>query len=417
MERPRAKKILFAVLTLFWYTPGFAGPAPLTLQEAMDLALKYNPGVAANLAQREAARAGERTAAAYPNPVVEAGAGPSFTRDNRDAWKSNWGVSVLQPIEYPALRDYRIRGAVAGTGAAQANIQIYNLNLLADVKGAFYGVIRSRGEMQIAEEDLNLLEQILQRVKVRVETGEAPRYELIKSDAELLNARKALESAGLRVNQAKANLARLIGPSMGEDFEVAGHLDAPREIPPLSDLRQEVTARNPAVLQIQAEQVRARARLGLERELAIPQLAVQAGVDQDPDVQSWRMGLSVVVPVWNRREGPIAEARAGISQVDAQLEQVKLILLRDLDAAYNQFLIHLSQVNAYETGLLSQAQAALNVAAAAYRLGERGILDYLDAQRVYRQLRLDYLNAHYELQRAFFEIQRLQAADLKERTP
>ena len=146
-------------------------------------------------------------------------------------------------------------------------------------------------------------------------------------------------------------------------------------------------------------------------------MAIRAGVDQDPDLQNWRVGLALVVPVWNRREGPIAEAAAGISQVDAQAEQRKLGLLRDLDMAYNQYLINLSQVSAYESGLLAQAEAALNVAGAAYRFGERGILDYLDAQRIYRQVRLDYLNARFDLQRSLIEIERLRASDPRGELP
>lgn len=415
MHRPRIKAIFCVVLAMALWCPESAladRPPTFTLQEIMPLALKYNPGVAASQAQREAARAGQLTASAYPNPVIEAGAGPTFYRDSRDGVNGNWGAAVSQPIDYPALRSYRIRGAEAGTGVAQAGLQAFQINLLADVKASFYDVIRRQGERQIAGEDLALLEEVRARVKVRVDTGEAPKYELIKADAELLNAQKTLQSAELRVSQVKSVLSRLVGPVLGDDFEVAGDLSAPRELPALGDLRDEVLVRNPAMAQSRAEQVRARARLNVERELSIPQMSIRAGVEQDPDLQNWRIGVALVLPVWNRREGPIAEAAAGISQVDAQIEQRKLGLLRDLDTAYSQYLINLSQVSAYESGLLAQAEAALNVAGAAYRFGERGILDYLDAQRIYRQVRLDYLNARFELQRFLIEIERLRASDL-----
>jgi len=420
MCRSRSKATFCIVLAMTLWAPesGLADQFPtLTLQDFMSLALKYNPGIVASQAHRDAARAGERTAAAYPNPVIEAGAGPSLYRDGRDGVDSNWALGVSQPIDYPALRSFRIRGAQAGTGSAQAGLQAFQFNLLADVKASFYDVIRRQEERQIASEDLTLLGQVRARVKVRVETGEAPRYELIKADAELLNAQKTLQSAELRVKQAKAVLSRLVGTSLGEEFEVSGELSAPRELTALGELREEVLARNPVMAQSQAEQVRARARLNVERELSIPQVSLRAGVDRDPDLQNWRIGVALVVPVWNRREGPIAEAAAGISQVDAQAEQRKLALLRDLDTAYNQYLINLSQVSAYESGLLAQAEAALNVAGAAYRFGERGILDYLDAQRIYRQVRLDYLNTRYELQRSLIEIERLRATDPREKLP
>jgi cobalt-zinc-cadmium efflux system outer membrane protein len=46
------------------------------------------------------------------------------------------------------------------------------------------------------------------------------------------------------------------------------------------------------------------------------------------------------------------------------------------------------------------AEAALRVAQAAYRFGERGILDVLDAQRVLRSVRADLIEARYQLQEA-----------------
>ena len=50
------------------------------------------------------------------------------------------------------------------------------------------------------------------------------------------------------------------------------------------------------------------------------------------------------------------------------------------------------------------------VAEAAYRFGERGILDYLDAQRVFRAARNELIAARYELQLAVIEIERLRAS-------
>ena len=55
----------------------------------------------------------------------------------------------------------------------------------------------------------------------------------------------------------------------------------------------------------------------------------------------------------------------------------------------------------------------LKVAEAAYRLGERGILDYLDAQRTYRSVRNDYLNAQFDRQAAQIILDRLRATDLE----
>ena len=58
-------------------------------------------------------------------------------------------------------------------------------------------------------------------------------------------------------------------------------------------------------------------------------------------------------------------------------------------------------------GSMAQAEAALRVAQAAYRFGERGILDVLDAQRVLRSVRADLLLARYQLQASLIELDAL----------
>ncbi|MBU3654646.1 MAG: TolC family protein, partial [Limnohabitans sp.] len=58
------------------------------------------------------------------------------------------------------------------------------------------------------------------------------------------------------------------------------------------------------------------------------------------------------------------------------------------------------RVEALGQGVVREAEAALRVAQAAYRFGERGILDVLDAQRVLRGVRSDLLQARYQLHTA-----------------
>ena len=60
-----------------------------------------------------------------------------------------------------------------------------------------------------------------------------------------------------------------------------------------------------------------------------------------------------------------------------------------------------------ENGVVSAAGAAVRVAEAAYKAGERGLIDVLDAQRVYRSARADLVASRFELAAAWVEIQRL----------
>jgi cobalt-zinc-cadmium efflux system outer membrane protein len=162
---------------------------------------------------------------------------------------------------------------------------------------------------------------------------------------------------------------------------------------------------------------RARAKLGYEQDLRYPQVTVVGAVERDPGLQRWQLGLSVPLPLWNLRQGQISEASADLSQAEAVASQQELTVLRELENAWNRYRIAHRQVETFESGLLKQAENSLNVAEAAYRLGERGILDYLDAQRVLRSVSNDYLNARFDRQAALIDLERLRALELKENLP
>jgi cobalt-zinc-cadmium efflux system outer membrane protein len=209
------------------------------------------------------------------------------------------------------------------------------------------------------------------------------------------------------VTQAKLALANLIGIPPGEDYSVRGTLSGSVEIPTLDSLRTQVVRDNPQIQQALAEEERARTRLQLERDLRVPAPTLQAGYVQEPDKEITRFGLSIPIPLFNQRQGQIAEALAEVKVAEAQLRGRELALAREIDTAYGRFVVARQQVETFEGGLLERAQRTLEAAEAAYRFGERGIIEYLDAQRTYRAVRQDYLNARYELGYSIIEIERL----------
>ncbi|MBP7444405.1 MAG: TolC family protein [Zoogloea sp.] len=387
-------------------------PPPLEsykLQALRDAARASHPSLQAARALVDAGRAQITSAGAYPNPEVEFLAGRTQARVPGVATGGAQSLSLTQRIDNPWQRDARIGAATSGLEARQAEGRSLEVDLLARLDQRFFDLLRRQAEQRAAREDLSLAEQIRARVAVRVQTGEAPRYELIKADTELLNAQKASESAILRVAQARAALRGLVGPSLPAEFEVDGSLASSPVVPSLEALRSEVLARNPELARAAAEVRRAERQLELERLRRHPELAVKVAEDRDVELRNSRIGVMAVVPLWDQRRGQVAEAGALLQKSRSDRESQELILLQSLEASYRHYEIARNQVNALEGGILRAAEAALKVAEAAYRFGERGILDYLDAQRVFRAARNELIAARYELQLAVIEIERLRA--------
>jgi cobalt-zinc-cadmium efflux system outer membrane protein len=193
---------------------------------------------------------------------------------------------------------------------------------------------------------------------------------------------------------------------MPANYQVIGELPLKQSLPTIESLRDQVT-QSPYLKQVRAASQTADAKLRLEQNLRNPGLTLKAGVEQDPDLTSFRLGLAVPLPLWNQRQGQIAEATANINQVQAQLSDRELALNRDLESSYQRYLIAKNQLNSFENGLLAQAESVLKVAESAYKYGERGILEYLDAQRTYRLVKKDYLTARFDYVAAMLEVERL----------
>ena len=405
--------LLLANMALLHSAEGSA--QSLSLTQVLGLLEQHNPAIAGAQARRESAKAALITAKAYPNPELELSGGGASGIGPGALNGTNEQVFLSQPLDLPFVREARRKVAEAGIDSADRANQAVWVAIRAQTRQAYYEILRRQSELSIAEDNEHLLAQIRDKVKIKVEVGEAARYEQVKAEAEWLNAVKLRETAAVRVEDAKSALRALFGPALPANFDAEGDLPvADDALPTLDDLREEVLARQPLLKQTRAAVDQAEARLKLEEKLRYPQPALKAGVERDPGLEQWQVGLSLPLPLWNQRQGPIGEARADLAQSQALANQQELTVLRELESAYNRYRIAQRQVETFETGLLRGAEAALKVAEAAYRLGERGILDYLDAQRTYRSVRNDYLNARFDRASAQIDINRLRAAELKD---
>jgi cobalt-zinc-cadmium efflux system outer membrane protein len=408
----RRRRSLPAGLALAALAASATAAEPLTLERALALAERSNPRLSAAAAQIEGARAGVSTARAFPNPTVTAGGGRVNARVPEALSGGLSALGIEQPIDLPSIREPRIRAAESGREAAALAREEVRLQVRADVRRAFYEVLRREAELDLATETERLLDGIRRRVAVRVEVGESPRLELTRAEAEVATAANAVSTARLRLAQAKSILRVVVGLAPGPELAVEGEAAAPPPPPALDALREEVLARYPGIAQARAEITRAEARLATERALRVPQPTLVADVIQGPETRDTLLGIKVPIPLFDRRQGPIGEAAAAVGVAAADAERRRLDLIAALENAYNRYRVATEQIAAFEGGLLKQAEAALRVAESAYRFGERGFIEVLDAQRVLRQVRTDFLAARFEQQLAHVDLEQLRATDL-----
>ncbi|MEO6964316.1 MAG: TolC family protein, partial [Acidobacteriaceae bacterium] len=283
------------------------------------------------------------------------------------------------------------------------------LSVVADVKHAFYDVLRRKEEVDHAKENLALVDDLRRRVAVRVKVGEAGKLELTRADAELARARALVTVAEVELAKSQASLRAAIGVQTQENLDPEGSLESRVKLPPLGELRARVLAAHPALAEAKMKVAEARAQVADQRALRIPQPSIYGEYEHQPDLNFYRFGVTVPIPIWDRRKGPIGAAEAEQRRAQAESKRRQIEIIAALERSYDQYELMDKQVKSLQAGSLYEAEAAVRAARAAYKFGERGILEVLDAQRVLQGVRDDLLDAMYGRQSALVDLEELGA--------
>lgn len=349
--------------------------------DALTLAaFYYHPDIDRAQARRLAAEAAIVTAGGRPNPT----AGVSFQR-NRDAatGQSPWtyGLGFAIPIETADKRDYRIEAARRLAQAARLReaetVWQVRSRVRADLLAAYPTEALVRRQRDLQAEITRMLER-------RFAVGYV-------SQPELTQARLALNQAvlALRQNQKQRaeNLARFaaaVGVPAAAVDGTAISFDAFEQLPPVAALptatvRREALLSRPDVLATLAEYEASQSALQLEIARQYPDISLGPGYLWDAGQMKWSLGLSLVLPLLNRNEGPIAEAKARREEAAATFSAVQAKAIAEVDEALAGYG---GAIQMFETAnaLLQDQQKNARAVAAAFKAGEADRLAWLSAQ-------------------------------------
>ena len=383
-----------------------------TLPDIIGLAIEQNPVVAGARAVIDQ-NTGQRTAAgAYPNPTIKGDGGRGFLKDAgpltaeipRSATEYMAGFS--QPIEWPAKRAARQSAADAGLAGASVGLIETRLNLTTDVKVAFYDLLLALRDFELAKNNLGTVEDVRRIVGVRVRLGEAPQFELIKAEVEVLKANQAVTRSENTVRVNRVILSTLTGGALGPTFDVTGEF----LVYPVGLALDRLTARameeHPSIQRLARSIEQADRTVEFERQARVPNVNFNTSYTREYGREGFDVGVSVPTPIWYQRQGEIAGSLGVKRKEEAELLRTRNELLRQINQYYQEAQTTAKLIEVLEKGLLRQAEEALRIAKFSFQQGAASLLDVLDAQRVQRQILFDYAQARYELSVALARLER-----------
>jgi cobalt-zinc-cadmium efflux system outer membrane protein len=382
-------------------------PPVYTLDAVIDLALKRSPVLTSAEAAVEQSQGLRVMAGAYLNPTIIGSAGRGSIRDpSTGVSVTERTITVQQPLEWPGKRAARQRAADAGLAGALAGMEETQVMVRADVKGAFFQLLFAQQDMQLAKDNLKTVEDLVKVVSARVETREAPKFELVKATVELQKARKDLARANNALLVARAKLNTVTGKALGEQFTIQGAFESVRTGLDLQSLTEQGLSRHPTIRRQQKAIEQAQFTIEQERASRIPTVAVVGQYHREAGDESITAGLSVPLPMWYRRQGEIGTAMATHRRAQAESDRVQQELEQTITQYFQDMQTAQMQIQVLEQGLLHQAKEALDIAQFSFRHGATSLLEVIDAQRVYRQTLLEYAQARADHSIALTRLER-----------
>ncbi len=377
-----------------------------SLDMIVDLALAKNPLVSLAEGSIEQQKGQQTAAGAYPNPTVVGGGGHGMLRDTNRAGSgasldrqslTEYNVVVGQPVEWPALRAARQRVADLGLATASVGMLETRLNLTSQVKVAFYDLLLAQQDANLARQNLETVEGVARIVRARVKSGEAPQFESIKAEVEVLKARQQLARADNLVRINRVAVDTLTGGALGPSYLVHGEFRVlPRDLQ-IEWLMTRMMDQHPTVQRLLKSVEQSDWKIEFERQARVPTVTVNGSYWREMGREAFQGGLSIPMPLWYRRQGEIAASLGAKRRDEAELLRTRNELGRAVYQHYQDVRTTAELIDVFDKGLLKQAQEALRLAQFSFQQGASSLLEVLDAQRVQRQILLDYALARHDL--------------------
>ena len=111
----------------------------------------------------------------------------------------------------------------------------------------------------------------------------------------------------------------------------------------------------------------------------------------DPDIID--MGLTIPLPIFNRNQGRILEARHLAAKARRDAETLANRLSAELASAHAAYMIARDEVAVFRDRIVPASKRALSQAREGYQAGKMSFLDLLDAQRTLARARLSLLGS------------------------
>jgi len=367
----------------------------LTIDSAESRFLKSNYLLLAQQYQVEATRALILQARLWPNPNI---AGSILIHNTKD------GRNKLFDLSRSGEQSYQIGQLINVAGKRRNQTQVAKLNTLVaedqfydlirtlklQLRTDFYTIYYDQQSLGIYDQEIKALTQTTNAYQQLVKQGFVAKKEILRIQAQLYALQNELIALKAQIVQTQSDLNILLAEN---DHFFVPQVDTSRleklsaHLLSIQTLNDTALANRYDLKSAAANLESSQYALKLQHSLSVPDPTIGYSFDQNGSYvpASRFLSLGIDIPIFNRNQGNIKNARFAIQNNEAQLSNQQKVVLGDVFKAYNAAIENERLAQGFDPSFAGNYTTLVQEVLKNYQIRNIGLLDFLNYYDSYKQ--------------------------------
>lgn len=401
----------FFIILLSFFSFQISISQTLTYRTYIDSVLANNQAYRAEQLNVPMSEAQLKASRSIGNPSL------SVEYGNNSDWGIQMGqsldIGVSQPITFGVVK---ARKQVARNEVAMAtsNLEGYLLELKEEATKGFLDALLARDLATTARQTYEQMQQLAEGDSLRFAKGDISELDMLQTRIETRMAHQDYMASQAEYSNALVTLDQMAGNPRRGTTAVAGELRNPGGEYNIGELTRQALERRPDLQSARQAVTLAESQGKLTRRERLPEAELSLGVSLNsrvrneeapaPEFIGYTAGLSLPLPFSNANKGSIRAAQLTTQQAKLQEEAAEKQVESEIMQAYNRYLLAQKNAQTYTAELIGDAETIVQGRIYAYERGETSLMEVINAQRTYNEVRKSYAEAMHECMTAWVEL-------------
>lgn len=414
---------IFIILGLFLFPNFLYSAESASLNSLIDEALKNNQQIQAAKYRYEAARARVRLLRTLDDPKFEYEY-DKITADMDAVMNGKTGpmrtFAISQEFPFPTKFFLRKKAAQKEANSYEQEYKETERKVVKDLKEAYFQLFLNDKKIRLTRENLNLLSQFIEIANKKYSVNKASQQDSLKAQVEYSKLSNQLVLLEQEKKIAQSMLNSLLNRSF--DAEIDSVEESNNKVLELDEqtILKSAKESRPELKSFQEMVRKTEIDYSLAKQEYLPDFMIKyKRQESNGKPGSWAGMIGVTVPLWfwEKQDSFVKEAQANVGVVKAEYQAQENMVLFEVRSSYARFDAAKKLVKIYETGVLPQAQAALETARRGYETGLLSFLDLLDSVRSLREFQMEYFESLANLEIALADLELSVGVEISKMTP